>query len=284
MSSFFFGRSNNVSIINGKVYKGDVTIVNGKVISGEVCDLESNNVVKFDETKREKSYGIKKITISSSSKVKVIGYDGEEIIASLKGYSSGNVSFDMTRQSDKIVINNNTNGVTNIIVANSVGVMSSVTMGNERAGLVLEVKIPNHEFAELSIKTCSEDIVVSNISKVNCLNVESVSGDIDISDSVKVYGITAFLKSGDIKCLASFQKLGIDTTSGDVEINSKAYSSIVINIETSSGDIDVKVRNVKDYQVRAQTISGDFIQRAKLIGMYTVCGHITSISGDIKLH
>lgn len=283
MSSFIFGR-NNVSVINGKVYKGDVTIVNGKVISGESCDFEKNNDIKIDETKREKSDKIRKISISSSSKVKVIGYDGDEIIASLKGQAFGELSFDMIRQFDKLTISNNTNGTSRVVVSNSACVMISNSMVDESDRLVLEVKLPRQEFKELSIKTCSDDIQISDINNVSCLNVESISGDINIDSSVKVDRITVFSKSGDIKCLASFQNLGIDTASGDVEINSKACSSVVMNVETMSGDIDVKVRNAKSYQVIAQTLSGDCTQRSRLMGMYPIYGHITSKCGDIKLY
>ncbi len=194
--------------------------------------------------------GITNLDIETTADdIEVIPGGQDDIVAVLAGNGSTNgYQFNVMQE-----------GQTARIQLNAASSMLDLQMWDE--GTTLKVTVPQKDWDQMTVKTSSGDITLSDI-KARTLNVQSSSGDqhlngLQISDQA-----TVTTSSGDITARTNtMNHAKWQTTSGDID--SEQLHGQQSQLETSSGDIDY-VQNELTTNVQLTTSSGDV--EAKLTG------------------
>ena len=137
--------------------------------------------------------------------------------------------------------------------------------------------------ANLNIGTASGDASVKNVQAVNA-ELSTASGDIDAVDCSGEF-LEAGTASGDISVKASFKKYSVNTSSGEIRVESFADADVIAN--STSGDVDVSIVNAQEtYQVAMHSVSGDSATHGQTNSPSTVPTRAIdakTVSGDINV-
>lgn len=156
--------------------------------------------------------------------------------------------------------------------------------------------------ASLSIGTASGDANVKHV-KATTVELSTASGDVDAAslvctnayfhtasgdvDAVDCSGecLEAGTASGDISVKASFKKYSVNTSSGEIRVESFADADVIAN--STSGDVDVSIVNAQEtYQVAMHSVSGDCATSGQTNSPSTVPTReidAKTVSGDINV-
>lgn len=267
---------------NGNVFSGNVVIVNGKVISGE--PVKNSSAKEYDEIKKQLAEGIKRIRIDCSSvDVKLSASSKTKLIKEHLHGQVSDVDFSVSRQGDELVIRVRPNGTSinkTVVMGGCCTISNCVISG----ALELEVEVPAETFEEISVKSKSGDIEINSNVKADSIIISSNRGDVEIGSKVVAEFFSIQTSRGDVNLSAVFQRLNINCSSGDIEVDSNLCCNAQLAISTSSGDIDVVLEEVGKSTVFVETNSGRCKNKPKFNGRYTVSGYIKASSGDVKFH
>lgn len=263
-----FGKNvsgNGITIINGKVYKGNVTIVNGRVIGEETCN---DSKKEFDETKVESANGVNRITIDSNINVTVSASNNSDVVAHMYGatITDDNLSLSMQRLENEIGISvvaaNSSSGCSNMSIVSIGAINSTISECSfvEDNSLVLSVQIPSRAFEKLSVESKNGSIEITSSVKANTISVESKNGNIDVS--------------------SNFQTLNVEAKNGNVTIDSEATCNVGLGVVTKNGNVSVSLGNIRTSEVSVNSKNGNCINSPRLGGKHTVFGYITSKNGN----
>ncbi len=194
--------------------------------------------------------GITNLDIETTADdIEVVPGDQDQIVALLDGDGSKNgYTFDVVQDGQTARIN--LNGASSLF---------NFQMWDE--GTTLKVTVPQKDWDQLTVKTSSGDITLSDL-KARTLDVQSSSGDqhlngLQISDQATVSS-----SSGDITARTNtINHATWETTSGDID--SEQLDGQQAQMQTSSGDIRY-VQSKLAPDVQLTTSSGDV--DAKLTG------------------
>jgi len=156
--------------------------------------------------------------------------------------------------------------------------------------------------ASLNIGTASGDAVVKNV-KAATVEIGTASGDVDATslmctgaklhtasgdiDAVDCAGefLEAGTASGDISIKASYKKYSINTSSGEIGLESSMDADVIAH--STSGDIDVQMINAQEtYQVFMHSVSGECAtegQTNSSSNVPTRTIEAKNVSGDINV-
>ena len=137
--------------------------------------------------------------------------------------------------------------------------------------------------ASLNIGTASGDASVKNVKVVNA-ELSTASGDIDAVDCSGEF-LKAGTASGDISVKVSFKKYNVNTSSGEIRVESFADADVIAN--STSGDVDVCITGAQEtYQVNMHSVSGDCSTSGQTGSASTVPTRAIdakTVSGDINV-
>lgn len=156
--------------------------------------------------------------------------------------------------------------------------------------------------ANLNIGTASGDASVKNVQVVNAelstasgdvnaaflmctgASFHTASGDIDAVDCSGEF-LEAGTASGDISVKVSFKKYSVNTSSGEINVESFVDGDVIAN--STSGDVDVSMVNAQEtYQVAMHSVSGDSATHGQTNSPSTVPTRaidVKTVSGDINV-
>lgn len=266
-----FGKNvsgNGITVINGKVYKGNVTIVNGRVIGEDSCNDSGKK--EFDETKVESANGISRITVDSNINVIVSASNTSDVVAHMHGsaITDDNLNFSMQKLDNEIKISvvaaDSSSGCNNVSIV-SIGAFNcsfSNCSFAEYSDLVLAIQIPSREFENLSVESKNGNIEITSSVKANTISVESKNGNIDVS--------------------SCFQTLNVEAKNGNVAIDSEATCNVSLAVVTKNGNVNVSLGNIGTSEVSVNSKNGNCINSPRLGGKYAVFGYITSKNGNAR--
>jgi len=106
------------------------------------------------------------------------------------------------------------------------------------------------------ISTVSGDVDIVGSRIAGELRVNAVSGDLEIVDVVgELYASTV---SGDIAVAKSnLGRVKLNTTNGDIDLQSIIGPKGEVDIETTNGDVDLLIDGKDDLNLKADTFNGD---------------------------
>ncbi len=137
---------------------------------------------------------------------------------------------------------------------------------------LLEVKIPEKLWKEITVKSVSGDITMASLS-VNKYNLETTSGNLDITECLGDQHIKTI--SGDIKVLDKVIQSNkyLSTTSGNISLFLPTDGNFSLAFNTVSGDISnsLNLPMLQNDKRHATVKAGD--------GKYTLS--VDSVSGDL---
>ena len=169
--------------------KNNTIIINGKRISGDFKDCIKSH---FDEKKVESAKNIDSITIVSDCFVKISTSNSSDIEVHFYGDAQikGDVKFKVTKMGDELKITLKLDGMLQI------------------ADLNLEISIPkDKKLKKLFVETTSDDVVFTDsLIYSDCLKVITASGDTNIK--------------------GKFDFIGIESTSGDIIVETKSVDCL----------------------------------------------------------
>lgn len=115
----------------------------------------------------------------------------------------------------------------------------------------IEIEVPRAITSQLTVKTASGDVELSDLS--GTVELKTASGDATCT------GITGDLSlntaSGDLRLRNSAGQLTARSASGDVRVERSALRSL--EVQTASGDLNLDAALVSDGPFQVQTVSGD---------------------------
>lgn len=228
--------------INGRFFSGNnVTIVNGRVLRGE----EIGKFQKFDERKAEDCSNIEKIAINStfvdvnvsvsnSSKVEAHFYDEANI--------DGGVNFDVQ------------------VVNRELRITLAFTGNCFNGNLKLDVTVPQKIFKVIFAKSSSADITLNEGVSTDYLKVKTKSGDLETNATVNTVFVSTM--SGDVELyIDAIQDINVEisTMSGDVSAKFNNIGHINLSTSSMSGDVRNRHKEIRGYNadVDISTMSGD---------------------------
>ncbi|MGF7058527.1 DUF4097 family beta strand repeat-containing protein [Brassicibacter mesophilus] len=122
----------------------------------------------------------------------------------------------------------------------------------------LDVYIPKNYTNDITIKSSSADVDVSNMS-INSLDFKTDSGNL-LMESFSSKKTVIKTSSGDVEANGFNGDLNVDSSSGDVEIEYEEFNNN-IDITSSSGDVTLKLPVASQFHLKAKTSSGDIMNK-----------------------
>lgn len=156
------------------------------------------------------------------------------------------------------------------------------------AGLVVhtasgDANIKCVQAAKVEVGTASGDISVDALQGVNA-KFGTASGDIDINDCHGEY-MEANTASGDIGVKADYKKYSINSSSGEIRLESRHDADVIAH--STSGDVDVRIAEaLETYQVSMHSVSGECTTEGQTKSASTVPTRTVeakTVSGDINV-
>ncbi len=234
---------------------------------GIVINLSSGNFrqekKEINISKSESIDGVDYLDISSTSaNIKLEKTDGKEMIVNYTGQlrtsQNEEPSVSIERKDSKLTIKSGMKDV-----------MLGLTFFDN---FLLEIKIPEKVWNEISVKSVSGDIAMSSLN-ANKYNIENTSGNLDFTDCLGDQHIKTV--SGDIKVLDKVLQSNkyLSTTSGDISLFLPADGNFSLAFKTVSGDISnsLNLPMMQSDKRHATAKAGD--------GKYTIS--VDSVSGDL---
>jgi len=142
----------------------------------------------------------------------------------------------------------------------------------EPTTLLLQVPLQ----ASLDIDSVSADIDIDGVAPAN-LQIDSVSGDIVVAAAPQRAHIESV--SGDQRLTLNSPRVGIESVSGNVVLNGRLKAEV--SVETTSGDIRIDSRGEALRSLRINSVSGDADARIALAPGGEV--QTETVSGDVRL-
>ncbi len=233
-------------IINGKVFTGNIRIINGRVVG----DTErSGKTQQFDETRREDSSNIERITINTETvDVSLTPSDASEIVARMHGTAEldGSVNFDFRTVNRELMITQDFSG----------------SFFEDK--LKIDISIPRKTFKAISMET--------------------QTGDLTLAEGISVESLKVKTQTGDIECKASLNDISINTQTGDVNLCINATTDIYFDVNTQAGNVSANFKNIAQLYIRAKSTIGNVRNRHSPTPYgHSATGRIHSQTGNIRV-
>lgn len=135
----------------------------------------------------------------------------------------------------------------------------------------IEIIVPKDKFKSIYLNTVSGSILINDIF-VDMLNIDSVSGDLHLDKTV-VNELTCNLVSGNLYSKGTIEKINCDSVSGNISISSIKTARVETlsgnidiyykrlfnesNLNTISGDIKANFKAFEDINIDIESVSGD---------------------------
>lgn len=230
-------------IINN-ISGSNITIINGRVVNSGKTDKTQT----FDAKKSEKANNVEKISIDSTFvDVNISASNSSNIEVHFYGQADvdGKIKFDVRLVNCELEITLNFTG------------------NCYNSNLKLDVTVPHKTFKEISVKSSSADITLSETVSTEHLKVKTQFGDLETA--------------------ATFTKASVTTIRGDVELCINANKDIVVGISTMSGNVSTEFNNIGKIKLSTSSMSGNVRNRHKGGTGYTANVCISTMSGNIRI-
>ena len=154
------------------------------------------------------------------------------------------------------------------------GGLGFLTGGDKSEPTELRLMVPLQ--ADLEIDSVSADVDVHGVAS-NELSIDSVSGDITVAAAPREANVDSV--SGDLDLTLNRANVSAESVSGDIMLRGRLGNEI--GIETVSGDIEINVLDNAVRKLSGASVSGDMRINTAL----AASGRITleSVSGDVLL-
>ncbi len=146
-----------------------------------------------------------------------------------------------------------------------------------------DANVKNVQAATVEISTASGDVDAAFLICTKA-KLHAASGDLDVVDCSGEF-LEAGTASGDISVKASCKKYSLNTSSGEISLESGMDADVIAH--STSGDVDVRIVNAQEtYQVSMHSVSGESTTYGQTKSESTVPTRTIeakTVSGDINV-
>lgn len=139
------------------------------------------------------------------------------------------------------------------------------------------------ETGSLKIETSAGEVEVSDDISADEIDINTSTGDIELSDTVHCKSIKITTGAGEVDVNAMFAKVDINTSIGDVTVETEAKQDISMFISTKNGDVSIDLDNIGTINQTIKSRTGDVDCNYSGNGMYTADIRVTTSTGDIEI-
>ncbi len=237
-----------------------------KIVDGDNLELELGNLKSLSFEERYSISGKDKVTLETKlGDVKVVAYEGDEVILTIKGEVAEKY------QKDYLQVKETPEGI-NIKLFDRIRNLSFFRRNSNN--LVITLKIPVDYKKNLELTTVSGQIEVTD-TNLDILTITSISGEVDLQGGSQKEVVFSMV-SGDLSADSTAGYIKGETVSGDVTLKkTKGF-----NVSTISGDLSVYLYD-EPIKGQGETVSGDLY--IEIVGSKEVSYDFETVSGDITI-
>lgn len=235
---------NGIKISSNEIANGDINVTGDELIDSMIVSAEINQMVLQNEAPADVDIYLKDIN-NGNKKIAFRTYDSDWqgiTIGDISAKLPSHIALDISSEMGDI----NVSGMKNSVFAYA----SSGDVDIETEGAV-EVEVSSGDVDIITNGKCDIEASSGNVTAISpeFINIESSSGDVNVRTQK---GCNIDVSSGEVDIIVQesdsiiFNKIEIESSSGDVEILLPDGFSAWLDLEATSGDISLKNSDVGD--------------------------------------